>query len=238
MKLTRLLIAGVALFALAGCGAERLARPDARGRLDQDEVLRRVSATQHSHCGPNPYTLEERLPNTTFVPSYGEEFSFSDVAVRGDITAVEEGVGFYTPPYDAPGDLQTDFDDRRSTWKTLHLTVRVAEVLAGEAPGEVRVGFKVDADMSIEEARDLRVVDDAVFLLSRDHVFFDYDPALLGSNADAIATIAADGELAPPVLGSADDQEWALAATPDFPSLAEAAARPQRRIERDLQGCG
>lgn len=221
--------------ALAACG-QPTTTPGARADLSQGEALRRVSPALNFHCGPNPFTLRERLPNITYVPSSGPEFSFSDVVVRGDVTAVEKGAGFYTPPHDAPSDTRTDFDDRRSTWKTVHLTVRVVEVLAGEAPAEISVGFKIEPDTSVEEARALVAVDDAVFLLSRDHVFFDYDPGLLGSNPDTIVTVAPDGHLAIPALDGTDEQRT-LGDTPDVPSLAAAAAQPARRVERDMPGC-
>lgn len=228
----RVVTVACTLALLAACGATTL---QARSGLTQDEVLQRVSRVYTSHCGPGPLTLEQRLPNTTIV-SFGQEFSASDVAVRGDVISVEKGFGFRTPPVDAPADLMTSFDDRRSTWKTIHLTVRVTQVLAGEASDEIRVGLTIEGDTSMSEAQELLAVDDAVFLLNHRHPFYDYDASLLGSNPDVIATIDSDGRLALPVLADADEQRL-LAGTPDLPSLVEAGGRPQRRLEQDIPGC-
>lgn len=238
------LVAAV-LITMAGCGNASTATvsaspsesrdPEPSNANKADEALRRVSRRYTTHCGPGPLPLSERLPNTTVV-SYGQEFSASDVAIRGDVVRVEAGSGFRPPPADSPADERTDFDDKRSTWKTIHLTVRVIETLAGDAPDEVRVGFTIEPGTSLDEAQQLLAVDDAVFLLGRDHPFYDYDRSLLGSNPDVIATVAADGHLSLPVLDDADEQRL-LAGTPDVAALTEAARRPQQRLERDIPGC-
>lgn len=235
-------LAGVGTAALAGCGDSRAPSSAARARGYAISELR--ARAERADRAPAAYRrLDELLGNTVYSTDGRPATPLTDAVVRGTVVDVDPGYGFVAAegaPAGAEivGDgAKVGFDDPRAVWRTQHLSVRVDEVLSGDATaGQViRVGLAVggsaDTDAS-KLSQGLRSLGEAVWFLRKDSPVFAYDPTLFADVEDGgmIAVVDDSGDLTLPFA----DPAWAERLTRDAPTLGtlRSAARRPRRVVR------
>lgn len=184
-------------------------------------------------------TLAELLPNTKFQWGAGPARALTEASVLGRITDVQRGLGFYLPDGDAPRGTATDFDDPRVMWRTVHATVDIERLLAGDVQqrDEITVGFAFGhtPDFSTIE-RGLKDFGRVVLFLDRSPVF-DYDLTVYGTSADGslIGLVDADGRITLPLVGDAE-APGLLRDSGTIDALIQAANRPESTVQLDESG--
>lgn len=235
------------LAVLSGCGSPEpeygsAAVATAASAYASDVMLARLAASSRA---PSPWrSLDELLGNVAFRTDGGPARPLTDLAVVGPVVAVDEGYGFVpiergvAPAGKVVGDgAEVAFHDPRALWRTLHLRVRVEEVLSGDAkPGqEIEVGMSLGDAKHVDAARfaqGMRDLGRAVWFLTDHSPAFAYDRKLFADLEDGslITPIDADGRLSTP-FADAGGGAGALTKTPTLASLRSAALEPERVLE-------
>lgn len=229
---------------IAACGEGTVARQDdatarrqavtARERLIQAMSQRAAGASRVIYYD----TLAELLPNTKYQVGSGPARSLTEAAVVGRIADVRRGLGFYMPDGDAPRGTETDFDDPRVMWRTVHATVAIESVVAGEIrqsdPVTVGFAFGHTPDFSDIE-RGLKDLGRVVLLLNKSPVF-DYNLDVYGTATDGelVGLVDDDGRITLPFAGDAEGTLLRDSGTVD--ALRHAAGRPESTIYLDESG--
>lgn len=184
-------------------------------------------------------SLDEALTNRRYRALGEIDRQVSDVVVKGRVIAVAPGAGFAVDGDDAPDGRRVAFNDKEALWRTVHLTVKVDQVLSGRfsAP-TVAVGLAIDAQTdggSIMSG--LREVGDAIFFLKRSNVF-RYDPSLYGvvSNGSLVATVGAGGNLALPFAGPDEAASLLAAGSDTLAELVSAGQQPEQVVPLQREG--
>jgi hypothetical protein len=193
-------VATLVFAALGSCGSGEPRISAAEGRHYVEDFF--LGRNEGASGGGNPFheTLHEALPNVTYLRATGEKGTVSTHALLGRITKVERGKGFRIEGDDAPDGIPTDFDDARSRWRTVHVTIRVEQALGGQSPAEVRFYLPSGppGDFARMEAG-LKGLGRVVVFLSNDTRYNTYDSSLmwvLQERGPMIATVGDDGRLA------------------------------------------
>lgn len=177
-------------------------------------------------------TLDEALPNVTYLRPDRGPATVTDLVVVGKIVDVEKGRGFVVHGNDAPDGIPSDFNAKNARWWTVHATVAVERTLGStETPEQVTVSLPLDFPKEFDTmAGGLKGLGRVAFFLDKDSPLGAYDPSVtivIESHA-LIATVAGDGTLALPFI----DQEKASKLLSGVPRLAdlEGRARQPRTI--------
>ncbi len=174
-------------------------------------------------------SLEEALPNVTFTTGPESFPAASQLVVRADIVDVQKGKGFWIPGDDAERGTVIEFDDSRALWQTVHLTVAVSEMVAGEPPSSssLDVGVAIDPSVDFERFADgLLELDDVVLFLTKRTGVFDYEPDRFGIVEDGalLLSVDRDGKLELPFM--AQERRERLTPLPSLEALKRAAHQP------------
>jgi hypothetical protein len=203
-------LAGVAESAVAcGGGADRGAAAANSRRLAEDGrrfAIGRMQAAARSEERLAPWykTLDEALPNVTYVSEDGTRSTVADLAVVGTITAVEKGRGFTVEGDDAPSGTPVDFDTKGARWWSLHMTVKVERTIgSSKSPKEVRVYLPSPGpDGFALMSAGLRSFGRVVLFLREYGPHIQYDTSMYSIAEDGafLTTVADDGTLGLPFM--------------------------------------
>ena len=173
------------------------------------------------------------LPNTLYDDGPGPAFPLTALVVQGQIVDVAPGSRFAAGE-DAEGGRQVDFANENVTWRTLHATVRVDDVVGAAdgvvPPEQVVVGFTLDGALDPEEfASSLLALPDSVFFLYKSQVYAYDDNVYAVRDEGSMFLTVESSELQAPAL---DDQaaEELLATTETYDELVDAAEEPNQTI--------
>lgn len=181
--------------------------------------------------------LAETLPNARF----SDGSALTDSAVAGRVTEVSHGRGFdetgQAPTQGRPGARIVGFGDPAADWRTLQVTVRVDQVLAGPASREIVLDWPVmgssdDGEDAAAAARALRGLGRVVVLSQAVPSAAEY----LGLRRQipdrpyGLGLVAHDGALSFPFIdprdGGSIDGPTFMAGVDTLAELQAAAARP------------
>lgn len=186
--------------------------------------------------------LVEALPNVHYRGNGRPPTPVSDAVVVGAVVDVEEGYSFgHQGGGEVDEQARRDFDDDDALWKTVHLVVRVHEMLAARdvsISDSVRVGYTVYGDESADEiAAGFKALGTIVLFLHRGSAVYRYDQSLFAVLDDGalIAPVDDSGKLSLPFVDPAED-EVLLASASTLEVLRERARDEVRVI--DLVGNG
>jgi hypothetical protein len=208
--------------------------PDASSNVALD-YLRGISESTLSSAPDGSIT--DLLTNTKYEIQTGELQTLCDAVVVGDIIDVQPGVGFTSTEEDPNGTLTT-FDDSQADWRTVHLRVKVSEVLSGKLEAsEVTVGLGLGADFR-RTRQDLLDLPTTVFFLFHSPVYA-YDNSLyaLWRDGTTMTLVDNDGMLSMPGM----DQALAAEKLRDVSTLDDlraAAKEPDKVIKAHLDEHG
>lgn len=193
-----------ALVAVSACGQE--SRPSA-GSSTSPATVSALAARHDAVAEVRPFTrLTGLLGNTLYRMGDAPPRPLTEAVVLGRVSDVQPGVGFRVVGDDAPDGLETDFNDPRALWRTVHVTVDVDSVVSGTVDTDtVTVGFAFDARTPAldEIASDFASFGQIMLFLNRSPVFA-YDTSVFGTVMDGalLATVDADGTIHLPALGA------------------------------------
>lgn len=204
-----------------------------------EHLAEALGARHEAAAGARPFdSVVDVLPNTHYQRPDGTTEPLTELVVVGRITDVAQGRGFYVEGDDAPGGIETSFEDPRALWRTVHAQVAVESVLPpGPELQSVVVGLAFGSGTPFEvPAEGLPALGDVVLFLQKSPVFA-YDPQIYGIVQDGalLADVGAGGELSLPAL---DDSEEAELLTPasTVEGLRAAAKAPRRVVQLDATG--
>jgi hypothetical protein len=243
---TAALVAALAVLAgsaaACGGGSDRGAAADS-ARVSAEEgrsfVISRMQGLAQfgERMAPWYKTLDEALPNVTYVSEDGARSTVSDLAVVGTITAVEKGRGFTVAGEDAPSGTPADFDAKGARWWSLHMTVNVERTIgSSKSPKEVRVYLvSPGPDEFAVMAAGLRSFGRVVLFLREYGPHIQYDTSMYSIVDDGafFTTVAEDGTLGlpfmdparmPAALGKLSDLELKGSAPRVIPLLGRSGA--------------
>jgi hypothetical protein len=180
-------------------------------------------------------TFDEILPQVSYQIDDQAPVRLTDLVVVGSVRSATEGRGWRPAKDEArsPDGEVVGFEDPTAWSRTVHLQVRVDEVLSSTkpAPREVEVGLaiggSVDPDVVV---RGLREMGQIVLPLTKSSPVFAYDPDLYG--------IAEDGALLVRVLDSGrlelpfepDSSADLLRTAPTLDGLRAKAREPEHQL--------
>jgi hypothetical protein len=175
-------------------------------------------------------TLDETLPNVTYAHEDGRRVTIADHVAVGRITDVEKGWGFRIEGDDAPDGIETDFDDPRARWWTVHATVAVEKGLASQTPRQIRVMLPSGGPEDFAKmASGLIALGRVVVFLDRTHPLSAYDKSLywvIDEEGLLVATVAPDGRLDLPLMPRRRAAEL-LAGVSSFADLERRSREPR-----------
>lgn len=199
---------------------------------------------------PAPYgSLDDLLGNVRYRTDSPAAAAATDLDVVGNVISVEQGRGYRAAkPGDDParvlGDgFEVGFEDPAALWRTLHLKIRVTEVLSGDGarPGDlVTVGESINGPASTDADRAVRgfeAVGRAVWFLESGSPVYAYDRSVyaVSRSGGLLAPVDGEGTISLPLAGDVG-LEQLLEAVPTLDELRAAATRPSRvvtLVERD-----
>jgi hypothetical protein len=226
------LLVGLLLWTVAGCSA---GVDPAAGRSYLIGHMHARLGSAH-RVPPNYSTLADLLPNVLYAQTTGQPRAIVDAVAVGRFTHVRADRGFYTPQGDAPGGVETPFDDPKAEWKTVRMSFRVERALDGSSkPGEtLNVGFALggDADLRHIEAG-FPALGRVVVFLRKGSPVFAYDQSLLAVLEDGgmVATVDDIGRLSLPFL-DLDRAIHLLVGSETLMALQEQSSRAPRVVAR------
>jgi hypothetical protein len=203
-------------------------------------VLKHLENRHEAGTRVQPYdSLVDLLGNVTYRMPGQPTGPMTDAVVVGSVSDVQPGLGFYVEGDDGPTGIETDYDDPRSLWKTVHVTLDVENVVSGEVQEDsVVVGVAFGATMPFERIEsDFRSYGRLLFFLKRGLPVFDYDPSVYGTVMDGelMGFVGDDGRISLPVLDGSEAAEM-LRPAPTVEELQEAAARRPRTVQLEETG--
>ncbi len=199
---------------------------------------------------PAPYgSLEDLLGNVRYRTDSSATAPATDLVVVGNVISVEQGRGYRAvKPGDDParvlGDgFEVGFDDLAALWRTLHLKIRVTEVLTGDRArtGDiVTVGESINGSASTDADRAVRgfeALGRTIWFLESGSPVYAYDRSIYAvlRSGGLLAPVSEEGTIKLPLAGDVG-LEQPLEAVPTLDELRAAAARPSRvvtLVERD-----
>ena len=138
----------VVLVGLVACNDESVPAADPL------QVLRAASSGVNEELGYWK-TLPDVLPNVTYSSTFGGReagrVQVTDSVVVGRVVRTEPARGMLIEPLGEGEDVRTRvvaFDDQRAGWRVLHVTVEVAETLAGSPVDELVLDWTMGAPAS------------------------------------------------------------------------------------------
>lgn len=237
---TRLRVATALLLACAALSACAETDPEPAESPPPGNAVGALHQRYLASAGARPFDqLSDLLENTLYRMGEAPARPLTKAVVVGRVTDVEPGRGFRIEGDDAAEGIETDFDDPRALWRTVHMTVAVDSVVSGEIDRDpVTVGLAFDAaSPSLDQiTRDLESLGTVLLFLNHSPVF-DYDPGVYGTVLDGalLATVDDQGNIRLPVLDG-DEQEQLLTGSATVAALQEAADGEQRVIQLDDTG--
>lgn len=189
--------------------------------------------------GTQPFdSLDDLLDNVRYSMPGRETGPLTDAVVVGRVQDVVEGKGFYAEGGDAPSGTETEYNDERVEWRTVHVIVDIERLVSGSADKQVAVGFSFGDAISFEQIRsDFMSFERIVLFLQKDQPVFAYDRDVLGTIMDGalLGTVSSDGSIALPVLEDSEEARLTRG-TPSVTALVRAAQGKPRHIELDASG--
>lgn len=189
-----------ALIALASACTDDRSTSGESARYLQDELRARGGAATRNVWYR---TLDELLPNVQFAAPGESPDSITDTAIVGEIVEVTKGRGFVVNGADSTAGMPVEFDRRDARWKTVHLTVRANQLLAGHGvPSTIEVGVALDGSVDFNRvAQGFKELGTVVLFLYKNSPVFSYDPRLYSIVEDGTLLVVVDqrtGELSLP----------------------------------------
>lgn len=202
----------------AGCAADD---PPAESQSSESSraVLGTVVAGRSAlvrRVVPGAETIYDLVPAESYEFLDGSRASLSNRVIVGSITDVERGVGFRATGEDGQGSEMLDFDDPTAMWKTIHLTVEVSKLLAGESSkNPIMVGISLSGGNDFDTiAKALLATDSVVLALEEGSPVFEYDSEVQAIVWDATTMVSVYGNsLDAPALEGEDEKEFLGGAT-------------------------
>lgn len=184
-------------------------------------------------------TLDETVPNVTYIRPDRGPGTVTDLVVVGTITDVKKGRAMVVGGEDAPGGTAKDFDAKDARWWLVHATVTVERTIgSGDTPEEVTVALPLDAPHEFQKmAAGLKALGRVVFFLDKDTPHTEYDPSLyvvIGNHA-YIASVDTDGGLSLPFV-EAEAAGKLLAGITTLADLEARAGQPRTVILKTGDG--
>jgi hypothetical protein len=201
-------------------------------------VMGELKARQGATGRVQPFTsLTGLLENVDYRMPGRPTGPLTEAVVVGEVVDVEPGRGFRVEGDDAPGGIETDFDDPRALWRTVHVSVAAESVVSGTVGEQLLVGFAFDPDVPIAQVEaDFRSFGRILLFLNRSPVFA-YDPSVYGTVFDGglLGLVDDGGDIQLPVLEDTEEADL-LEGASTVDELREAAKQPRRVIELDASG--
>jgi hypothetical protein len=230
----------VGLIAIAGAvvlvGGSDSSPEHSRG--SRATVISHLHARYDASAGARPFnSLDDLLDNVRFSMPGRQTRPMTDAVVVGKVTEVSKGMGFYVEGNDGATGIETDFDDPRVEWRTVHLTLAVERTLSGSNETPVTVGFAFGNAIPFDQIRhDFLSYERVLLFLQKGQPVFDYNPNVYGTIMDGalLGLVGSDGSISLPVLG--DGAAELMKNTQSVDALARARQARPRLIELDASG--
>lgn len=203
---------GVLILALSGAAVFAISRLTGSGGSEiLDELARARDVVTRERVFDSPV---EALPSVVHVDAQGRSVTASDVVVVGTFEEVNEGRGFSWDIDDLGEEIRLEhpYGDEQAWINTIHVTLRVEEVIDAAADQQVRpgelltIGIALDHPVSLSAAtNEMKGLGKVVVYLVRSAVY-DYDPTVWAILEDGgfIGTVDQDGNISFQLL-SADE---------------------------------
>lgn len=222
----------VAALLSAGCASET----NQTGGHEQQsvDVLAEMRGRHEAADRVIPFeTIGALLENTEY--QFGDEppAPLTEAVIVGTVSDVQPGRGFVVEGNDAPGGTESDFDDPKALWRTVHVLVEVESVLSGSVDGSpVMVGFVFGPDTPFEAIKDRFMSWGRVGLFLNRTPVFSYDPSVYGTvlDGDLLALVDDKGRLDLPVLSG--DEEAAYLRGASTVNELKARGDEPKKVER------
>jgi hypothetical protein len=176
----------------------------------------------------------EVMPNVRFDRGPLGVAPFASRALVGTVSRVDKGRGFTSALVeDKEVTTEVGFDSPGAMWRTLHLTLEIAEELGVAEARDASVGI----GLAVGEGDDFALLRDGlvglgtvVLPLFSGSPVFSYDRSLLTIVEDGglLATVGGDGVLRLPFEADTVRSQQLLIETPTLDDLRQYAARPSR----------
>lgn len=234
-------VIGVGVFLTLGAVVAAWATDSPSGHSHESSatVISHLRNRYEAVSGARPFnSLDDLLDNVRYSGPGRETRPMTEAVVVGEVTDVSRGMGFYVEGNDGPTGIETDFDDARVLWRTVHLTVDVEETLSGATQDPVTVGFAFGSAITFEQIqRDFLSYGSVLLFMQRGQPVFDYDENVYGTVMDGalLGLVDSDGSFSLPLL---EDMEAAalMKRTESVDALARAREAKPREIELDESG--
>lgn len=235
-RLVAAILVGLA-FVLPACAGGAGGTQGGAGR--KSDVIVQMRARHDAAGGSRPFdSIGRLLSNTEYKMPGDPARPLTEAVVIGEVVDVVPGRGFRVEGNDAPGGLETEFDDPRALWRTVHVSVQVDTLLSGavkESP--VVVGFAFDPSTSFEDVEEqFRSIGEVLLFLNRSPVFA-YDDLVYGTVMDGalLGVIGEDDNIQLPVLEN-DEEAGLLKGASTLEQLRAAGQEPHQVIQLDASG--
>lgn len=214
--------------------------PDDHAAADPPSVVEHLSSRHDAAARAHQFdSIDDLLGNVTYRMPGRPAAPLTDTVVVGSVSDVEPGLGFYVEGDDGPTGIETTYDDPRSLWKTVHVTLAVEKVVSGKVQDDsVVVGFAFGASMPFERIEsDFRSYGKLLLFAKRGLPVFDYDPSVYGTVMDGelMGFVGDDGRIELPVLRD-DEAAEMLRPAPTVADLEKAAANRGRTVQLNEAG--
>ena len=209
------------------------------GTARELDVIVQMRARHDAASGGRPFdSIGRLLSNTEYkMPGYPAR-PLTEAVVTGEVVDVAPGRGFRVEGNDASGGIETDFDDSRALWRTVHVSVNVDTLLSGATKDSpVVVGFAFGAETSFEDVEEqFRSLGKVLLFLNRSPVFA-YDELVYGTVMDGalLGVIDEDDNIQLPVLEN-DEEAGLLKGASTLEQLRAAGQEPHQVIQLDATG--
>jgi hypothetical protein len=202
------------------------------------EPSKALSSLGAADSGSRPFdSLDDLLGNVVYKMGDEPAAPLTDAVIVADIIDVSPGSGFRIEGNDAPGGIETGFDDPRALWRTVHVKVSVVSTVSGSVGDEPLVGLSFGPDTPIGDIdRELRSLGQVLLFLNRSPVFA-YAPEVYGTVMDGalVGTVRSDGSIRFPVLES-EDEKALLHEVSTIDELEAAGDGPKRLVRLNPDG--
>ena len=205
-------VAGFMAIALLGtsCSTQSVSSVTSAGGepvdyIARDYVIDRIAQRGEIFDGVWPETsIDDLLPNREFAIDGAAPEPLADGIVVGTVTAVDQGRGYAVEGDDAPGGIEVAFDDPRSVWRVVVLTITTDTRLGDADARTIKVGVVIDGGMDAEKARKGYLSLGRVALVLDEPGFFEFDPSLYSvrQSGNLFGVVTKSGAVQFPGLGS------------------------------------
>lgn len=236
IRVAIIVLLGFVAVSMAACGSES-GTQDTNGA--DVTVVSHLRDRYHASAGARPFnSLDDLLDNVRYSMPGRQTRPLTDAVVTGSVTDVARGMGFYVEGNDGPSGIETDFEDPRVEWRTVHLTVAVDRVLSGTAGSEITVGFAFGNAISFDQIqKDFMSYERVLLFLQQGQPVFDYDASVYGTLMDGalLGLVDSEGSISLPVL-EGDGATELMRNSRSIDALARAQKARSRQIELDASG--